>query len=86
MRLPARTGLYLALSIVFAAGPAEAARKPVIGMANPASVHCGRIGGHTTIRKDKAGNAVGYCRLPDGRVCEEWALFRDTKCVRQKRR
>ncbi|WP_027054805.1 DUF333 domain-containing protein [Mesorhizobium erdmanii] len=57
-----------------------AATKPV-GMVNPASVHCGGIGGRLTIRKDKAGNEYGFCRLPNGRLCEEWALFRDNKCV-----
>ncbi|TJV40308.1 MAG: DUF333 domain-containing protein [Mesorhizobium sp.] len=60
-----------------------AAQKPV-GMTNPASVHCGEIGGRLTIRKDKAGNEYGFCRLPNGRLCEEWALFRDNKCVGPK--
>ncbi|TPM27632.1 DUF333 domain-containing protein [Mesorhizobium sp. B2-3-5] len=32
-----------------------AAQKPV-GMANPASVHCGEVGGRLAMRKDKAGN------------------------------
>jgi uncharacterized protein len=62
---------------------AGATTKPV-GMANPASVHCGQIGGRLTIRKDKAGNEYGFCRLPDGRLCEEWALFRDNKCIGPK--
>ncbi|TPM95102.1 DUF333 domain-containing protein [Mesorhizobium sp. B2-1-3A] len=60
-----------------------AAQKPV-GMANPASVHCGEIGGRLTIRKDKGGNEYGFCRLPNGRLCEEWALFRDNKCIGPK--
>ncbi|WP_027058674.1 putative hemolysin [Mesorhizobium loti] len=59
------------------------AQKPV-GMANPASLHCGEIGGRVVIRKDKAGNEYGFCRLPNGRLCEEWALFRDNKCVGPK--
>ncbi|RUZ80639.1 DUF333 domain-containing protein [Mesorhizobium sp. M7A.F.Ca.US.006.01.1.1] len=59
------------------------AQKPV-GMANPASVHCGEIGGRLVIRKDKAGNEYGFCRLPNRRLCEEWALFRDNKCVGPK--
>lgn len=62
---------------------AAATRKP-IGMANPASVHCAGIGGRLEIRKDVAGNETGYCHLPDGRICEEWALFRDQKCVAPK--
>lgn len=55
-----------------------------VGLANPASVHCGGIGGKVEIRKDAKGNETGYCRLPDGKLCEEWALFRDQKCVAPK--
>ncbi|TGV12373.1 DUF333 domain-containing protein [Mesorhizobium sp. M8A.F.Ca.ET.173.01.1.1] len=62
---------------------ADAAQKTV-AMANPASVHCGAIGGRFVVRKDKAGNEYGFCRLPNGRLCEEWALFRDNKCVGPK--
>lgn len=63
---------------------ADAAPPKKIGMANPASLHCGAIGGRFVIRKDKAGNAFGFCRLPNGRLCEEWALFRDDTCVGPK--
>lgn len=73
------TGLALISLMPFAAG----AQKPV-GMANPASVHCSEIGGRQAIRKDKAGNEYGFCRLPKGRLCEEWALFRDNKCIGPK--
>ncbi|RUT96567.1 DUF333 domain-containing protein, partial [Mesorhizobium sp. M7A.T.Ca.TU.009.02.1.1] len=38
-------------SLPFSAG--ASAQKPV-GMANPASVHCGESGGRSMIRKDKA--------------------------------
>ncbi|WP_136617983.1 MULTISPECIES: putative hemolysin [Mesorhizobium] len=75
------TGLALISSMPFAAG--AAAQKPV-GMANPASIHCGEIGGRLVIRKDKAGNEYGFCGLPNGRLCEEWALFRDNECVGPK--
>lgn len=60
----------------------QAAKK--VGMANPASVHCAKIGGKSKIRSDASGNQIGYCHLPNGRACEEWALFRDKKCVRPK--
>ncbi|TPK42124.1 DUF333 domain-containing protein [Mesorhizobium sp. B2-5-4] len=73
-------GLALMSSMPIDAG---AAQKPV-GMANPASAHCGAIGGRFVVRKDKAGNEYGFCRLPSGRLCEEWALFRDNKCVGPK--
>ena len=68
---------------VSAAAEAEASPK-AIALANPAAVHCGKIGGRSEIRKDAAGNETGYCRLPNGRVCEEWTLFRDRKCVAPK--
>ncbi|TGQ71544.1 MAG: DUF333 domain-containing protein [Mesorhizobium sp.] len=60
---------------------ADAGPSQQVGMANPASVHSGAIGGRLVVRKDKAGNEYGICRLPNGRLCEEWALFRDNKCV-----
>ena len=49
-----------------------------LGMANPASVHCVKVGGRLEIRKGTAGD-VGYCHLPDGRVVEEWELFRASR-------
>ncbi len=58
---------------------AEVAPKGV-GMANPASVHCQKLGGTLEIRTGKDGGQYGLCHLPDGRVCEEWALLRDGKC------
>ena len=49
-------------------------------MANPASTHCISIGGTLDI-VDTAQGQVGYCHVPDGRVCEEWSLFRDNSCT-----
>lgn len=49
-----------------------------IGMANPASKNCIRLGGQLEIRRETAGE-TGYCHLPDGRVVEEWALFRESE-------
>lgn len=45
------------------------------GLANPASEYCASLGGRTEIRNETGGQ-VGYCRLPDGSVTEEWALYR----------
>ncbi|TIU47885.1 MAG: DUF333 domain-containing protein [Mesorhizobium sp.] len=73
----------LALISMMPVGAGVGAQQSV-GMANPASVHCGAIGGRFVVRKDKAGNEYGFCRLPNGRLCEEWALFRDNKCVGPK--
>lgn len=47
---------------------------------NPASVFCGTLGGTVTI-KNAAGGKVGICDLPDGRHCEEQALFQKNECV-----
>lgn len=47
----------------------------VIGMPNPASVYCNKIGGETEIVKTSLGQ-TGYCRLPSGERMEEWELFR----------
>ena len=44
-------------------------------LANPASVFCAKSGGKTEIRKGPRGQ-YGVCRLPDGRVVDEWAYFR----------
>lgn len=51
-----------------------------VGIANPASVACVEAGGRLEIR-DGTGGQTGWCHLPDGRICEEWALFRDKRCV-----
>ena len=47
-----------------------------IGMPNPASKYCADIGGRSEIGREAQGE-VGYCHLPDGRVVEEWQLFRE---------
>lgn len=44
-------------------------------IANPASENCIKLGGRLEFRNENGGK-VGYCHLPDGRVIEEWALFR----------
>lgn len=48
---------------------------PKIGMANPASEYCVKQGGQLEIKNEENGQ-VGYCRLANGQVVEEWALFR----------
>lgn len=71
---------YAALLAVFVPLAAFAAEKTPAakptGLANPASEHCVSLGGTVEIRNEADG-AVGYCHLPDGRVVEEWALFRE---------
>ena len=52
-------------------------QKPeAIGMANPASEHCVKLGGKLEPRKDAQGNEYAICHLPDGRTIEEWDLYR----------
>lgn len=46
-----------------------------VGMPNPASVYCQQQGGRLEIREGPSGQ-TGYCHLPDGRIVEEWELFR----------
>lgn len=57
--------------------PTEPARttQPQVGMANPASVYCLKLGGRLEIVKEAAGQH-GMCHLPDGTIIEEWELFR----------
>jgi putative hemolysin len=51
------------------------------GMANPASVNCGNIGGTTEIKTAADGSQYGMCTFPNGTSCEEWALFRNEGCM-----
>ncbi len=46
-------------------------------MANPASVYCAQQGGKSE-RVTTAAGQSSNCHLPDGRVVEEWALYRAT--------
>ncbi|WP_445146309.1 putative hemolysin [Dyella sp. Tek66A03] len=62
-------------------GIASTAPRPRIGIPNPASVNCTEQGGRVDLRRDPAGIIYGVCLLPDGRECEEWALFRNRQCV-----
>lgn len=52
-------------------GPAS----PSFELANPASTNCLKEDGQLEI-VDEAGGQVGYCHLPGGQTCEEWALYR----------
>nr|WP_245825177.1 DUF333 domain-containing protein [Neoasaia chiangmaiensis] len=70
----------LAGPVVLSGCAASPAQHRPVGMANPASVSCIRQGGHLTTVNTPSGE-IGMCRLPDGRECEEWALFRDHRCV-----
>lgn len=49
---------------------------PKIGMANPASVYCQKLGGKSIPQQDKDGGSYALCQLPNGELIEEWELFR----------
>ena len=66
-------GLVLFLAAFSACAPAQ--MNHAVGIANPASVHCAKLGGKLEIRTTGKGE-VGMCHLPGGAICEEWALFR----------
>ncbi|WP_298951466.1 DUF333 domain-containing protein [uncultured Methylobacterium sp.] len=76
--LLAAVGLCLGATVCAAQQPSGFDRPA--GLANPASTNCARNGGRTEIRSGDGGQ-TGVCRFPDGRVCEEWALLRDGRCV-----
>jgi putative hemolysin len=48
------------------------------GIANPAAVFCVTSGGKSEIRNGPKGQ-YGVCRLPNGRVVDEWAYYRKMK-------
>ena len=58
-------------------GDAQKTQPAASGIANPASVYCTEQGGKLEMREG-AGGTAGYCHLPDGRVLEEWELYRAT--------
>ncbi|MCK9631178.1 MAG: DUF333 domain-containing protein [Methanoregula sp.] len=62
------------------AEPAAPVGETIVGMANPASVNCGALGGATDIRTAADGGEYGMCTFTNGTTCEEWALFRGEGC------
>jgi putative hemolysin len=65
-----RQSIGLIFVAMLAIGPESA-----WALANPASVFCAQSGGKSEIRKGPRGQ-FGVCRLPDGRVVNEWSYFR----------
>ena len=54
---------------------AQTSPEPAVGMANPASFYCVKIGGKLRFEKTPQGEQ-GICVLPNGTEMEEWTLFR----------
>lgn len=67
--------ILIASAALLAACSAQTGKPRQIGMANPASVYCEKIGGKLDIVKGPDGES-GYCILPSGERIEEWALYR----------
>lgn len=44
-------------------------------IANPAAQYCFEQKGQRLAGQDEAGNFYILCRLPDGRLCDEWGLY-----------
>ena len=68
-RLIGFVGLFAALAMLATPAPEAWA------LANPASVFCVKSGGKSEIRNGPKGQ-YGVCRLPNGRVVNEWTYFR----------
>jgi len=64
--------------------PQEKPGKNSTGLANPASVNCIDKGGKLSIENGADGGEVGYCTMPNGAKCEEWAFFRSGTCEKAK--
>ena len=81
-------GIVLFAAVVIAAAywyntqlvPSDAESAGRMGIANPAAVHCTDLHGSIEIVDLTGGGQAGYCHLEDGRVCEEWALLRNSVC------
>lgn len=77
MKLSLKTCTAIAImsSLPFVAGCGTLTQTPqVVGMTNPASVYCLKLGGTLEMVKEPAGDKA-LCYLPDGTVIEEWALY-----------
>lgn len=51
-----------------------------VQLPNPAAAHCVAQGGKSVILKEENGE-YGVCQFDDDRQCEEWALYRENRCV-----
>ncbi|WP_072044083.1 DUF333 domain-containing protein [Pantoea agglomerans] len=67
--------ILIASTVLLAACSTQNDKPQQIGMANPASVYCEKMGGKLDIVKGHDGES-GYCTLPKGERNEEWALYR----------
>ena len=66
--------IVLGLCAIGLAGCASQ-QESTVGMANPASMYCAKLGGQVEMQSTPSGE-VGICVLPSGERIEEWTLFR----------
>ena len=69
-------GVALAGQTAYFEGSNDGSGVNQIGMANPASVYCIKMGGKSTIITKEDGSQYGMCVLADGTQCEEWAYYK----------
>lgn len=70
-----KQAIILASLILLVSCAAKDEQPKSIGMANPASVYCKKVGGTLEIVNQDNGQA-GYCTLPSSERIEEWTLYR----------
>lgn len=56
--------------------PDQKEKGGIVGIANPASVHCVEVGGRNVTETLPSGSEFGLCLFEDNRQCGQWALFR----------
>lgn len=66
--------LIFALYVDMASDRADENGAGQAGLANPAAVYCQERGGEYEGVETDEGTR-GYCRLPDGQICDEWVYF-----------
>lgn len=66
--------LFLAQALLGCSNPWGQGKQT--GLANPASVHCGKVGGTLKLQRTLDGGSMGICYFEGDHQCEEWALFR----------
>lgn len=72
---PCQTQLSIFVSTPPPSASSQSSSASTIGLANPASENCAKVGGTTSIQEGPNGQ-YGLCEFGDNMACEEWALYR----------
>jgi uncharacterized protein len=75
MRILQTTTLCALVLAAWGCSRSEMTTAERVTLANPASVACVKAGGKL-LGREIHQSEFGLCKLPSGKVCEEWALFR----------